>query len=191
MIDIGDDDDVLDENGLLRDKKSLRVPMMMRDADLTPLQLAVRDHARKDDRRRQQQRIHDGSGDAYGLHRPGYRFSDQFDDAEAIRAYDQMKFEQANAWRRGPQHAYEREKHDAGPPAGAYGPMEPHRIDQPCTIDGQPGTLQPTADNKWLICKPSLRADSMSVADAEAIKQQAYDEMCQRMCNAWRHPGSA
>ena len=35
------DDDVFDENGLLRDGARYRVPMMMRDGDSTPLQRAV------------------------------------------------------------------------------------------------------------------------------------------------------
>jgi hypothetical protein len=41
-----DDDDNLDENGLLKDGRSVRVPMMMRDSDdgLTELQRSVRDH---------------------------------------------------------------------------------------------------------------------------------------------------
>ena len=41
-----DDDDPFDERGLLKDKRSVRVPMMMRDgADgLTDLRRSVRDH---------------------------------------------------------------------------------------------------------------------------------------------------
>ena len=41
-----DDDDNLDENGLLKDRRSVRVPMMMRDSadGLTDLQRSVRDH---------------------------------------------------------------------------------------------------------------------------------------------------
>jgi hypothetical protein len=201
-----DDDDLFETNydadgkpvRILRDKRSLRVPLMLRDgtpftirdADLTPLQLAVRDHARQQDPERQR-RIHDGSGNPYALNRPGYRISDQFDDAEAIRAYDQMKFEQANAWRRGLQFSPTRERNDAGPPAGAYGPLQPHRLGEDCTIDGAPGTLVASADGKWLLCQRSPRADSMPVTDTEAIKQQVFDEYVERLCNAWRHPGAA
>jgi hypothetical protein len=41
-----DDDDNLDENGLLKDGRSVRISMMMRDSDdrLTELQRSVRDH---------------------------------------------------------------------------------------------------------------------------------------------------
>jgi hypothetical protein len=63
-----DDDDNLDENGLLKDGRSVRVPMMMRDADgLTDLQRSVRDHFAP-------ARVVDAFGDAgAGLHRPGSR----------------------------------------------------------------------------------------------------------------------
>jgi hypothetical protein len=62
------DDDLFDERGLLKDKRSVRVPMMMRDADgLTDLQRSVRDHFAP-------ARVVDAFGDAGGgLHRPGSR----------------------------------------------------------------------------------------------------------------------
>jgi hypothetical protein len=65
-----DDDDNLDENGLLKDGRSVRVPMMMRDSDdgLTDLQRSVRDHFAP-------ARVVDAFGDAgAGLHRPGSRY---------------------------------------------------------------------------------------------------------------------
>ena len=92
----------------------------------------------------------------------------------------------ANRWRRGPQQQY-----DARPPVGSYGPFEARRIGEACTLDGQPGTLVASADNKWLLCQPTRRADSMPVTDTEAIKQQVFDEYVERLCNAWRHPGAA
>jgi hypothetical protein len=62
------DDDLFDERGLLKDKRSVRVPMMMRDAGgLTDLQRSVRDHFAP-------ARVVDAFGDAgAGLHRPGSR----------------------------------------------------------------------------------------------------------------------
>jgi hypothetical protein len=63
------DDDLFDERGILKDKRSVRVPMMMRDADgLTDLQRSVRDHFAP-------ARVVDAFGDAgAGLHRPGSRY---------------------------------------------------------------------------------------------------------------------
>jgi hypothetical protein len=65
-----DDDDNLDENGLLKDGRSVRVPMMMRDSDdgLTDLQRSVRDHFAP---------VHvvDSFGDdGLALHKPGARY---------------------------------------------------------------------------------------------------------------------
>jgi hypothetical protein len=65
-----DDDDNLDENGLLKDGRSVRVPMMMRDnADgLTDLQRSVRDHFAP-------ARVVDAFGDSgLALHKPGPRY---------------------------------------------------------------------------------------------------------------------
>jgi hypothetical protein len=58
-----DDDDVFDENGLLRDGATYHVPVSMRDA-LPPLQRAVANL-----------RVVDGSGGTQGLSRPGFRLS--------------------------------------------------------------------------------------------------------------------
>ena len=65
-----DDDDPFDERGLLKDKRSVRVPMMMRDSadGLTDLQRSVLDHFAP-------ARVVDAFGDAgAGLHRPGSRY---------------------------------------------------------------------------------------------------------------------
>jgi hypothetical protein len=64
-----DDDDDLDENGLLKDGRMVRIPVMMRDSadGLTDLQRSVRDHFAP-------ARVVDAFGDAgAGLHRPGSR----------------------------------------------------------------------------------------------------------------------
>jgi hypothetical protein len=64
-----DPDDDLDERGLLRDGRRIRVPMMMRDADgLTDLQRSVRDHFAP-------ARVVDAFGDSgLALHKPGPRY---------------------------------------------------------------------------------------------------------------------
>ena len=65
-----DDDDPFDERGLLKDKRSVRVPMMMRDSadGLTDLQRSVRDEFAP-------AQVVDAFGDAgAGLHRPGSRY---------------------------------------------------------------------------------------------------------------------
>jgi hypothetical protein len=190
MSNIDDDDDlfetIIGHDGkpvrVLRDGRRWRVPLTFLDG----VQRAIALNGRA--------RVRAADNDLLSLHRPGARFlaDDTVTDAAAI-AYDEMKREQANAWRRGPQQQY-----DAGPPVGSYGPFEARRIGQPCTVDGQPGTLVASADGKWLLCQRSSRsgADSvprseMSLADAEAIKQQAYDEMRAAQRDAWRHPGSA
>lgn len=78
-----DDDEPFDERGILKDGRSARVPMMMRDA-MSPLQRAVAQH-------RLAMQLHDGHGGPVG-HKPGYAFStdaSQNDAKEqAYAAYD-------------------------------------------------------------------------------------------------------
>jgi hypothetical protein len=66
-----DDDDNLDERGLLKDKRSVRVPMMMRDGGedgLTDLQRSVRDATAP-------LRVVDAFGNSgLALHKPGFRY---------------------------------------------------------------------------------------------------------------------
>ena len=82
MIKHNDDDD-FDENGVLRDGHSVRVPMMMRDG-MTPLQRAVAQHSLA-------MRLHDGRGGPIG-HKPGFVYSTDasLNDAKerAYAAYD-------------------------------------------------------------------------------------------------------
>ena len=56
-------------------------------------------------------------------------------------------------------------------------------------LEGSPGHLA-RVDGQ-LVCVPdkSARADSVSVSDAERIKDQAYDELCRRSEEAWRNLG--
>jgi hypothetical protein len=78
-----DDDDAFDERGLLRDGRVYRAKLTMMDHDPT--------HRR---------RIVDASGDALGLHRPGYRVFD-VDDVGDVKAEARRRYEQelCDSWR--------------------------------------------------------------------------------------------
>jgi len=103
------------------------------------------------------------------------------------RAYLEMCDDLSNAWKRRPPAL----PWDAAPapPAGAY-PLSAGEGNA-CTINGRPGTLQREGD--WLVCEPTDRADAapprtMSVADAQRIKDEAYRQMVDEMVNAWKGP---
>jgi hypothetical protein len=100
-----DDDDPFDERGLLKDKRSVRVPMMMRDADgLTDLQRSMCDEFAP-------ARVVDAFGDAgAGLHRPGSRYlvagAETVDHAKQVtrdhmraEAYADAVQQMCDAWR--------------------------------------------------------------------------------------------
>ena len=113
------DDDLFDERGFLKDKRSVRVPMMMRD-DLTDLQRSVRDHFAP-------AQVVDAFGDAgAGLHRPGSRYlvagAGTADYAKQVmadhvrrEARDQYVTDLQNAWKGNNTNDHEvARKHDTG-----------------------------------------------------------------------------
>jgi hypothetical protein len=92
-------------------------------------------------------------------------------------AYQQSKRELSDAWKQ------------PSIPAGAY-PLSSGE-GTACTINGAPGRL--VREGEWLVCKPT-RTDAaprdprapISMADAERIRDAAYQQMCDEMQNAWR-----
>jgi hypothetical protein len=119
----GDDDDAFDEHGIIKDGRSVRVPMMMRDS-LTPLQRAVAADAAGRDLVRplagpsdnvietySPAMVVDGFGNGgLALHQPGYRYLHaghrsvdhaELVTAEAIRAQAREDYIRmtCDAWR--------------------------------------------------------------------------------------------
>jgi hypothetical protein len=94
-----------EDPGILEDGQTLRVPLMLRDAAPSDLQIAVRDGVTQ---RYWEQRdtplVTDATGGTAGLHRPGYRLmADSVERARArdalARAYAEAEDADANAWR--------------------------------------------------------------------------------------------
>jgi hypothetical protein len=80
-----DDDEPFDERGILKDGRSVRLPMMLRDSNISQHSLAMQ--------------LHDGRGGTVG-HRPGYVFStDAFLSDAKQRAYAAYEREQAEAYK--------------------------------------------------------------------------------------------
>ena len=164
-----DDDDAFDAFGILRDGKSTRVSVMMRDAAMSPLQRSVMaDGLRRDAARRL------GLADAAALHKPGQRFcTDEAARARVEEVYQDEKRKLQDAWRK--------------PVADAAGEFLGARPGDKCTLDGQPGHL----DHR-LRCVPDDKQDSvprrMKPEDAQAIRDAAYEESVLRDENAWRGP---
>jgi hypothetical protein len=83
------DYDAFDEYGILKDQRSVRVPMFCMDA----AQTAVRQHFAQ---------VHDGTGDnALGMHRPGFRVSGDPPSDELKLAREDYLHDLTTAWRRG------------------------------------------------------------------------------------------
>ena len=109
-----DPDDDLDERGLLRDGRRIRVPMMMRDSadGLTDLQRSVRDHFAP-------ARVVDAFGNSgLALHKPGPRYlvagAGTVDHAvQVAQAYDHAKQVMADHMRREARDQYVADLQDA------------------------------------------------------------------------------
>jgi hypothetical protein len=78
------DDDAFDERGILRDGRSVRVSMQMRDAAMTR-------HTGQRQQTSSKNRITDGTGNPLGLHRPGWRIptvQDRRATRDALQRYE-------------------------------------------------------------------------------------------------------
>jgi hypothetical protein len=168
---VDDDDDVL------RDGQTLRVPLHMRDHEtLSPQQRWVMaDKAARlslDDAARRF-----GLDDGLALHKPGQRFStDQAANIAREEARRQWIDEMCDAWRT--------PVADVG-----SGELRGARPGDKCTIDGQAGTLVRRGDR--LVCEPVRQdgAPARPVYDAvegQRVKDEAWLQMCRELEGAWR-----
>jgi hypothetical protein len=169
-----DDDDPFDEFGVLRDGRSVRVSMQMRDAAMADSQ---RDAARRFD-------------DRLALHRPGPRYStDQAGIDAKAKAYADSVVELTTAWQRKPV-----ADADTGFGSGEFqGAME----GDVCTVreggvdEGSPGHLRMVSGK--LTCVPDRSQDSapprtMTPDAAKAILDAAWRASVEEDENAWRRP---
>jgi hypothetical protein len=158
-----------DAAGVLKPNRVLRVPMMMRDS-------AQREVAEHFQRLRTEDAARSfGLDDALALHKPGQRF---VVDAAARARVEQARAdgikEMCDAWQR-------------KPVADVSGELRGAQSGDVCTIDGAPGHL-----NHRLECIPDKRQDSMprsmTMDQAQAIRDRAYEESVRELTEAWRKP---
>jgi hypothetical protein len=174
-----DDDDLFDENGLLKDKRSLRVPMMMRDSaddGLSDLQRSVCDHYAP-------LHVVDAFGNSgLALQRPGARYlaagEGTVDHATILaqernrtEARDDYIRETSDAWRNPPVIRDAQEGDVCTVRSGASRGW----------IEGSPGHLKMI--NGKLECVPDELQDGMDARDA------AYDAMVAELTSAWKGGG--
>jgi hypothetical protein len=165
-----DDDGPFDRRGLLKDGRSTRVPMLMRDSDtLSEVQRSViTDGLQRDAARRL------GLADGLDLHRPGPRFCTDESALDAkTQAYLEDVKETQEAWRR--------------KPSGSVTEFVGARPGDVCTINGQLGHL-----NHRLECVPdrSDKQDSMprmmTADEAQRMRDEAWAADREATEAAWR-----
>jgi len=151
---------------VVRDKCVVRVPMRMRDAASVSGQIAA-----------DRQRVVDD----FALHKPGVRrLSDESYDASRA-AYETMVRDRSEAWRAGPGgHDIGR---DSGRPELGDGQHQDARRRRK-TVERDPqgrelATYEETED-----------AAPLSVADAERIKREAWEQCVRDAEQAWKNLGS-
>ena len=164
---------VLDARGLLRDGRSLRVPLYLKDGSINSHLSAVqRSIAASKTAQPTQDAVARGFGlsDGLQLHRPGFRRNTS--DAAALertrQAYADADIEASNAWKGSTADAR------AGDPCTVRGPEFPHD-------HGAQGTLQ-QRNGGW-VCVPSNPRQDAATFDAKAA---AYAEYDREMADAWR-----
>ena len=158
-----DDDEIVPDGG------SVRVPLMLRDGTMMELPMWQRDALLS--------MRYQMSDAEMAMHRPGYRFSaDAAANRAKAKAYNDAIVEASNAWRT---------PADATPRARGQQPGDV------CTTDGAPGHL----DHR-LQCVPDRRDDAapaspprfMSAEDAQKMRDAAYQEFCRELTSAWKGP---
>lgn len=155
---LDDDDSPFDARGVIKDGRSLRVPLFAMDS-MDPVQRAIA-----------QSRITDGAGTTAGLHRPGFRVTDAKNARAAVEEAYRLRDEvDQNAWRA-----------DAKETWGEVG--------DECTVregghdEGSPGHLRRVGNR--LVCVPDKPSkDELPTMDERAAAYQAYDE---EVSNRWR-----
>ena len=174
-----------DDDPVLRDGQTLRVPLHMRDHEtLSPQQREVMaDKAARLSLDEAAKRF--GLDDGLALHKPGQRFStDQAANDAREEARRESIDEMCNAWR----------KPAADASSGEFRGAQEGDV---CTVreggvgEGSPGHLRML--NGKLTCVPDKhRADaaprSMSMEDAQKIRDRAWLESVQELESAWRKP---
>ena len=74
-----------ERDDVVRDGERVRVPMAFMDATQAALTSGTR--------------VHDGTGQRFGLHRPGYRFVGDGSNDPRVKAFDQNATRSRNAWK--------------------------------------------------------------------------------------------
>ena len=157
------------EDSILRDGHSLRVPLYLKDGAINP-ELTPSQRAKALAHQQTQDAVarRFGLRDALQLHRPGFRYNTDHAALERTRqAYADVDAQAANAWK--------------GSNQGVGGPCTVRGPEYPLDF-GSPGTLQKR--NGELVCVPNQRRDAAAL-DAKA---QAYADYDREMANAWRGP---
>jgi hypothetical protein len=182
--------DAVDENGIIRDGKAIRVSFF--DA------ARARGWAPPDTRLDGSPFVVDSRPGAWAPLDQRRALTDaELRDArqriaDAIAEHDARD---ANAWRNPPNGP--RSEYTGGDPlntgAGAPGcgsnkiPVGAYPLSagegNRCTINGQDGRL--VRKGNWLVCEPTRTNDAQSLQDARAEAYRLYDE---EMANAWRNP---
>jgi hypothetical protein len=192
-----DDDDVEtlpDGTTILRDGRSLVVPLFMADGtinnDLTAARLALAQKALRDrvmathdqamfDAGERRLARHFGLDSAADLHRPGYRHN--VNDAKTRDALKQSYADYETEL----MNAYMNPHNNENTGFGSRGPVDKTgqgTVGQSCTVNGKSGTLQYVAGSSGLTCIPDDWTDGLS------DKQIAHEEYRRDLETAWRNP---
>jgi hypothetical protein len=166
-----DDDDDFDEEGILKDGRSLRVPLTMADS-------WQRDMVRS------LSRVTDASGNAGAFHRPGFRVVDAAASDAKETAYAEYDSRVANAWRDA--------DNDRGISGFGVSELRGLEIGSSCTVkegggkfgaEDSRGTVQLVEGVKRCVAD-DRRADA-AIQDGREAAYADYDD---RVANAWRNP---
>jgi hypothetical protein len=192
-----DDDDPFDANGMLKDGRTARISMQMRDAALADRRKVVTRRNAKggeegtweeeeeddihdalcDNARRGASFLHDGHGNDVG-HRPGFLLRADIASEQRRRAYDAYRHDLENAWRHPPTRDGPRSWEDRRRDAEGYSERD---IGGVCTVKnedypddfGSPGHIRRVG--RKIICVPDRRKQPDPASDRRSVEQRVAD----------------
>jgi hypothetical protein len=180
------------ENGILKDGARVRVPLQMRDSarpterPLTPTEMhdAMVCH-------HQNALVTDGTGNPWGLSRPGWRIPVD----RSVRDHQRQVLQDAyEEYERGLREAYKTPGTSPASNTGSHEFSSAPQEDDPCSKDGYSGNWETDEQTGELCCRIDRRATGSSdgrslaqlIRDRAAVMEPIYEQVARELSEAWK-----
>jgi hypothetical protein len=187
-----EDDNVFDDQGVLRPGAVARVKMTARDSALPPERpLTVDEMNERMVRHHRNALVTDGTGNPWGLSRPGWRIPADRTSHDRQRQVLQDAYEE---YERDLREAYKTPGTSPATNTGSHEFSSAPQEGDPCSKDGYAGHWETDEQTGELYCRIDRRAtgstDGRSLAqlikDRNAVMEPIYEQVARELSEAWK-----